>query len=404
MDRSIDDDPRDGDERADVRAARAVDPDIPTLSRAHEIASLRERIDSITKDQPSFSELLDRLQQLGIRPVPSLQKSGRLNGFSYEWNGVRYRGSDLGRTYTASGLQKSKGVRYDPQRDDCRLRDAEMRSREQPGRRLGPSIDLRDRSQRAREYDSLSESERAAMREVGRFRTVLAEDLIRIQYSGDSARWNEEFAKLSAHNLIETRSVVITTHDRNHQAHTRSLEVVVLTKAGKNLLRHFDRESRATGQAFYAGFVKPREIAHDSAIYRMFHAEAAHIETQGGRVKRVILDFELKKKAYSPLAKARRVSIEEYKRKQREIADDLGLKVVGGKIRLPDLRIEYEKANGEAARVDLELATEHYRGDHMAAKEGAGFKIYADSLSFPPGGSYGRGGVFDDHGIEIFSF
>src|SRR5262245_1917894 len=188
MDRSIDDDPREGDDRADGRDDRTVGRDIPEPSRAHEIASLRERIDSITKDHPSFSELLDRLQQLGIRPAPSIQKSGRLNGFSYDWNGVRYRGSDLGRAYTASGLQKSKGVRYDPQRDDGRLRDAEMRSRERPERRFGPAIDLRDRSQRAREYDSLSDSERAAMREVGRFRAVLVEDLIRIQYRGNLMR------------------------------------------------------------------------------------------------------------------------------------------------------------------------------------------------------------------------
>jgi hypothetical protein len=178
----------------------------------------------------------------------------------------------------------------------------------------------------------------------------------------------------------------------------------VLTKAGKDLLRRYDKETREAGQALYAGFVKPRETAHDSAIYRMYRAEAAYIAKEGGRVKRVILDFELKKKAYSPLAKARRVSLEEYKRKQREIADQFGLKVVDGKIRLPDLRIEYQKANGEEARVDLELATEHYRGDHMAAKEGAGFKIYAESRSFPPGGSYGRSSVFDDHEIEIFSF
>jgi len=169
-------------------------------------------------------------------------------------------------------------------------------------------------------------------------------------------------------------------------------------------LKRFDRESRRAGQAFYAGFVKPREIAHDSAIYRMYQAEAAHIAKEGGRVKRVVLDFELKKKAYSPLARARAISLDEYNRKQRQIAEDHGLKVIDGKIRLPDLRIEYETANGEAARVDLELATEHYRGDHMSAKERAGFKIYADSRSFPPDGSYGRSAVFDDHSIEIFSF
>jgi hypothetical protein len=281
---------------------------------------------------------------------------------------------------------------------------ARPKSVRERSRVISRSPDLRDRSDRAREYDNLTESERAAMRTVGSFRAVLLEDLITIQYRGDEAQWKAEFAKLSAQNLLETRSVVITTHDRNHQSHTRTLQVAVLTKAGKDLLRRYDKQTREAGQALYAGFVKPREIAHDSAIYRMYQAESGHIAKEGGHVKRVVLDFELKKKAYTPLAKARRISLDEYNRKQREVADELGLKVVDGKIRLPDLRIEYEKANGEAAWVDLELATEHYRGDHMAAKEGAGFKIYADSRSFPPGGSYGRSSVIDDHEIEIFSF
>jgi hypothetical protein len=404
MDRFIDNDPREQDERTDTSRHHERDQHAPEASRPYEIARLRERIDSVATDQPSFSDLLDRLQQLGIRPVPSLQKNGRLNGMSYEWNGVRYRGSELGRGFTASGLQRAKGVRYDPERDDSRLREAEKRAREHPGRPISRTHDMRDRSERAREYDSLSSSERAAMRQVGRFRSVLLEDLVAIQYRGNQSRWKEEFAKLSAQSLMETRSVVIATHDRNHQTHTRSLQVVVLTKAGKDLLRRFDKDTREAGQALYAGFVKPREIAHDSAIYRMYQAEAAHLEKEGGRVKRVILDFELKKKAYAPLAKARAISLEEFHRKRREIAEEHGLKVVDGKIRLPDLRIEYETARGDAARVDLELATEHYRGDHMAAKEGAGFKIYADSRSFPPGGSYGRSAVFDDHEIEIFSF
>ena len=47
-----------------------------------------------------------------------------------------------------------------------------------------------------------------------------------------------------------------------------------------------------------------------------------------------------------------------------------------GKIALPDLRIEYETAEGDLDRVDLELATEHYHRGHMATKARAGFKMY----------------------------
>lgn len=44
---------------------------------------------------------------------------------------------------------------------------------------------------------------------------------------------------------------------------------------------------------------------------------------------------------------------------------------------MPDLRIEYETPDQEHTRVDLELATEHYRFSNIAQKVRAGFSIYA---------------------------
>ena len=46
-------------------------------------------------------------------------------------------------------------------------------------------------------------------------------------------------------------------------------------------------ETKSERQALYAGFVKPREIAHDTAIYRLFQAEGARIAQEGGRITRV---------------------------------------------------------------------------------------------------------------------
>src|SRR6267154_2474265 len=59
------------------------------------------------------------------------------------------------------------------------------------------------------------------------------------------------------------------------------------------------------------------------------------------------------------------------------VAERHGLQVVRGKIPVPDMRIEYEAHDGERARVDLELATSHYRGRNLAEKVRAGFSIYA---------------------------
>jgi len=109
----------------------------------------------------------------------------------------------------------------------------------------------------------------------------------------------------------------------------------------------------------------------------MYQAEAGLIQERGGTIQRVVLDYELKRQIYSPLAKAKQVSASEYRKRQAEVARENGLKVVRGKIPLPDLRIEYQTKEGETARVDLELATHHYHGSHMSAKAQAGFKTYA---------------------------
>ena len=71
----------------------------------------------------------------------------------------------------------------------------------------------------------------------------------------------------------------------------------------------------------------------------------------------------------------------QYARKQAEVAAQNRLKVIGGKILLPDLRIEYDTQEGDRAHVDLELATHHYRGSQMRAKAEAGFKMYAPAES-----------------------
>jgi hypothetical protein len=41
------------------------------------------------------------------------------------------------------------------------------------------------------------------------------------------------------------------------------------------------------------------------------------------------------------------------------------------------VRIEYDTPDGERARVDIELATSHYRLRNLAEKVRAGFSIYA---------------------------
>jgi hypothetical protein len=223
----------------------------------------------------------------------------------------------------------------------------------------------------------LSPADIETLQEVGRFRTVALPDLARYRYRGHAADMREDLASLREQGLLQSRT--IWTHRK--AGDPDKFTVVVLTKTGKELLEQ-NRPKGAT-QKLFAGFVKPAEVRHDAAIYRMYQLEAERLQRAGNHIRRTVLDYELKQKVYKPLAKARTLPPLEYARRQAEIAAQNGLKVVRGRILLPDLRIEYETRSGERAHVDLELATDHYRGAHMRGKAEAGFKFYAprDSVS-----------------------
>jgi hypothetical protein len=258
-------------------------------------------------------------------------------------------------------------------RDEQQITDLEQAP---SGRVIDPRVPL-ETSRPSREHAvirergyayRLSPAELETMYDIGRFRTVAVDDLARHRYDQNSALLQEDVRALAAQGLVQRRAVWTGPL-------SPKLEVVVLTRLGKELLERHGHHTK--DQAIYARFVKPAEVRHDAAIYRMYHAAAARVLKQGGVIRRVVLDYELKKKVYAPLAKAKQQSASDYAERQAAVARENGLRVIHGKIPLPDLRIEYETAAGDLARVDLELATHHYHGSHLQAKAAAGFTFYA---------------------------
>jgi DNA-binding MarR family transcriptional regulator len=330
------------------------------------LSELRDIIDQAAAGNPTVSEFLDRLEREHVTPRASMQTDGRWNGMVYEFQHVRFKGSQLGRPYTAKGLQARRGVRYDPARDAERLSRSSLDGRTMREREERENA----RAARTRTADGLTPAERTILSDAGRFRTVAFADLSKARYNGQASLLERDVKRLESAGLLERR--IVATGQRGKTA-----TFLALTRRGKSLLQRSDRDQREHSQALYHGFVKPREIIHDAGVYRMYHAEAERIEREGGRIHRVVLDFELKKRAYSPLAKAHDLPALEYAERQQEIAKENGLQVVDGHLALPDLRIEYEDAQGEARHADLELATKNYRSAHMRSKAAAGFKVYA---------------------------
>lgn len=215
------------------------------------------------------------------------------------------------------------------------------------------------------------ESEVRAMADVGTFRVVAASDLAQHLYSGDTSRMERDLGRLKKEGLVVERTLPTS--------HRKAIRVVGLTKTGKRLLRSTNR--LPDNQAIFHGIVKAREAKHDAALYRLFHAEVDRIGSAGGRPLRVILDYELKRDLYRDRErlKERKNDPEELKK----LAEIHGLKVVNGKIPLPDLRIEYQTAELEQRRIDLELATHHYRPRGIAEKTKAGFSLYSPREDAP---------------------
>ena len=237
-------------------------------------------------------------------------------------------------------------------------RDQELSSRQPGADRLRSEYRERNRTYRLRD------SEVTALAHIGVFRAVNEEDLAQYAYDGNQARMESDLGNLSRQSLIERHAL--------HGFKGDTPRIATLTREGQKLLRH----SRVlpSDQPTYHGFKKPKEARHDAELYRLYQKVASDIVSKGGKNLRVSLDYELKKNLYHDLAKLG--PERDDGEKKAEIAARHGLRVVGNRIPLPDMRIEYDTQDQDRAKVDLELATSHYHPRHMTEKAHAGFTIY----------------------------
>jgi hypothetical protein len=172
--------------------------------------------------------------------------------------------------------------------------------------------------------------------------------------------------------LREAGLVTQTTITDREGAH----HVVSLTREGKDLLDAHANGSSIRQQAFYAGVVKPRELAHDARLYAVFREEARQIGREGGHVTRVVLDYEMKREYQQFLNRQDRPVDARVEDDREAFANAHDFKVIDGHLELPDLRIEYETEDGRLEYRDVELVTEHYSRGQMSGKARAGFTCY----------------------------
>ena len=122
------------------------------------------------------------------------------------------------------------------------------------------------------------------------------------------------------------------------------------------------------------------QLAHDTAIYRACGRERQRLLAQGATVRRVRLDGELKSTVARRSESAR---VREGRRaadaERHRAAAELGLPIdERGRVLYPDAQIEYTGADGRSGRVNIEVASGHYRQGSVRAKAAAGFALHAN--------------------------
>lgn len=177
----------------------------------------------------------------------------------------------------------------------------------------------------------------------------------------------------------------------------RRTHLVTLTERGRALLearrREVPTESR---QAFYAGIRKPRELAHDARVYEAYLRAAERLSERGGRLRRVVLEEEIKSSYQRFLQRGNRGRRDSSGRPDRDQdaiarwARGQQLQYENGHVDIPDLRIEYDDRDGHRCVEDVEVVTPHYRGAHAAAKGRAGYSRYR-AVGARVGGVGGKG-------------
>jgi hypothetical protein len=290
---------------------------------------------------------------------PDDPERGTSGGSESFWS-PRVRLSELHRKEERADAPDREG--RDRSRQERPLLQREERVREILAQRVRTVFRNRDKT------FELRDSEIHLLSEVGKFRVVAQNDLAEFAYNGDRNHVERDIENLERQGLAEVKTISDVEHN--------AMNVVCLTKEGNKFLRR--GRILEPGQRTYHGLKKPNEAAHDTDLYRLYQKVSDEIESQGGRVVGVCLDYELKDELYSRIARASKLRHESPQSIREEMAESFHLKVVDGKIPIPDLRIEYVTENdSQLRRRDLELATDHYRPRGLSEKARAGFQVYA---------------------------
>ncbi|EAZ0646687.1 TPA: relaxase/mobilization nuclease domain-containing protein [Escherichia coli] len=80
---------------------------------------IQNALNELLDTRQSINDFVQQLVAQNIRPIPNIASTGRMNGFSFEYNGIAFKASQLGKGYSWSALQSR--IDYQQERDNAFL-------------------------------------------------------------------------------------------------------------------------------------------------------------------------------------------------------------------------------------------------------------------------------------------
>ncbi len=250
------------------------------------------------------------------------------------------------------------------------------------------------RRERARDYRKVTRAEREALtlETLGVFRVVSRRSLVDACFDGHPFAANPVLAGLERRGLVASHTVSPARRRRGaggaapaEPGSNYGYKVLTLTGRGRDVVAGRRRDPRrsarrvvaADDQVFWQGWADLRQLEHDHHVFDAVAAESRELEKEGRHIRRVRLEHELRGILSSAEHAGRRTGGEEGAMAARSgAAGQLGLRVVGRGVPLPDALVEIEHPDGSVSCRSVEVASGHYTSVQVAEKRAAGFRLY----------------------------
>lgn len=218
---------------------------------------------------------------------------------------------------------------------------------------------------------SRTEREDGVLEMLGTYRVVSRRAIVEYAFDGHPFAASRTLASLERRGLVD---VSLIPRGRG------GYQVFSLTGLGRDQIaakrrrRSADRDS----QRFWSGFGDVRQLAHDHRVFEAVMQDTDQVRAEGGRIRRVRLEPELRAILSSAGESARAVGGPDAARAARcAAARRVGLGVSERDVPLPDVLIEIEDARGRVFTRGIEVASNSYTRAQVRAKRVAGFRLYS---------------------------